>query len=81
VFEAEENLDREAERLDPDLVVCTRLTACIEDHTPSWLQLYPHSETHSVVGVLGEHPTVEKVQRSDLLSIIDRAKRSTSQPG
>jgi hypothetical protein len=86
VFEAEEvEPDREEERLDLDLVVCTRLIACVEDHTPSWVELYPDSETHSVVSVLGEHSTVEKIQLSDLLSItdgrnVDRAKRS-SQPG
>ncbi len=67
-------------RLDPDLVMCTRLTGCVEDHIPSWVKLYPDSETHSVVSVLGAHPTVKKMQLSDLLSIIDRAKRS-SQPG
>jgi hypothetical protein len=80
VFEVEEDLDREAERLDIDLVTCTRLTGCVKDHIPSWVELYPDSETHSVVSVLGGHPTVEKIQLSDLLSIIDGAKRS-SQPG
>jgi hypothetical protein len=80
VFEAEEDLDRKAERLDCDLVVCTRLTARVEDHTPSWVEPYPDSETHSVVSAPGEHSSVEKIQLSDLPSIIDRAKRS-SQPG
>jgi hypothetical protein len=81
VFEAEEeDLDREVERLDPDLVVCTRLTARVEDRAPNWVELYPDCEAHSVVSVLGERSTVEKIQLSDLLSIIYRAKR-LSRPG
>ncbi len=81
VFEAEEkDLIREVERLDPDLVVCSRLTARVEDHAASWVELYPDCKAHSVVSVLGERSTVEKMQLSDLLSIIDRTKQ-LSQPG
>jgi hypothetical protein len=77
VFEAEkEDLDREVERLGPDLVVCSRLTARVEDHAPSWVELYPNHGVRSVVSVLGERSTVEGIQLSDLLSIIDRAQRS-----
>jgi hypothetical protein len=77
VFEAEaEDLDREVERLGPDLVVCSRLTARVEDHAPSWVELYPNSGAHSVISVLGERSTVEEIQLSDLLSIIDRTERS-----
>jgi hypothetical protein len=77
VFEVEaEDLDREVERLGPDLVVCSRLTARVEDRAPSWVELYPNFEAHSVVSVLGERSTVEEIQLSDLLSIIDRTERS-----
>ncbi len=77
VFEVEEDdLDREVERLGPDLVVCSRLTSRIEDRAPSWVELYPNHEAHSVVSVLGERSTVQEIQLSDLLSIIDRTERS-----
>src|SRR5918997_2746652 len=77
VFEAEkEDLDREVERLGPDLVVCSRLTARVEDHAASWVELYPYHGRRSVVSVLGERSTVEEIQLSDLLSIIDRTQRS-----
>jgi hypothetical protein len=57
VFEVEEeDLDREVERLGPDLVVCSRLTARVEDHAP-----YPDWEAHSVISVLGERSTVEEI--------------------
>ena len=76
VFEVEEyDLDREVERLGPDLVVCSRLTTQIEDRAPSWVELYPNHGPHSVVSVLGERSTIREIQLSDLLSIIDRAKR------
>src|SRR3712207_6051050 len=77
VFEAEaEDLDREVERLGPDLVVCSRLTARVVDHAPSWVELYPNHGDRSVVSVLGERSTLEEIQLSDLLSIIDRTERS-----
>jgi hypothetical protein len=81
VFEAEaEDLDREVERLGPDLVVCSRLTARVENHAPSWVELYPNFEAHAVVSVLGERSTVADIQLSDLFSIIDRAGRSPRSP-
>jgi hypothetical protein len=62
VFEVEEeDLDREVERLGPDLVVCSRLTARVEDHAPNWIELYPDWEAHSVISVLGERSTVEEI--------------------
>src|SRR5215217_3495761 len=77
VFEAEdEDLDREVERLGPDLVVCSRLTASVEDHAASWVELYPDHELRSVISVLGERSTVEEIQLSDLLSIIERTERA-----
>jgi hypothetical protein len=57
------------ERLGPDLVVCSRLTARVEDHAPRW-------GAYSVVSVLGERSTVDEIQLSDLLSIMNRTKRS-----
>jgi hypothetical protein len=76
VFEAEkEDLDREVERLGPDLVVCSRLTARVEDHAASWVELYPYHGRGSVVSMLGERSTVEEIQLSDLLSILDTAER------
>jgi hypothetical protein len=72
VFEAEEeDLDREVGRLDPDLVVCSRLTARVEKRAPNWVELYPEYGPHSVVSVRGERSTIEGIQLSDLLSVLD----------
>ena len=76
VFEAEdEDLDREVERLGPDLVVCSRLTAWVENRAPNWVELYPEYGQRSVVGVGEERSTIEEIQLSDLLSVVDRAER------
>jgi hypothetical protein len=72
VFEAEEeHLDREVERLDPDLVVCSRLSGRVEARAPNWVELYPGCGSRSVVSLRGERSTIEEIQLSDLLSIVD----------
>jgi hypothetical protein len=74
VFEAEEeNLDREVGRLVPDLVVCSVLTASVEHRVPNWVELYPGHGSRSVVSLHGQRSTVEEIQLSDLLSVMDRA--------
>jgi hypothetical protein len=73
VFEAEEeNLDQEVGRLGPDLVVCSRLTARVEDSVPNWVELYPGCGSRSFVSLRGERSTIEEIQLSDLLHIVDR---------
>jgi hypothetical protein len=69
----EEDLDREVGRLGPDLVVCSRLTAQVEDRAPNWVELYPGCGARSVVSVRGERSTIEEIQLSDLLAVVDRA--------
>ena len=72
VFEAEEeDLDREVERLAPDLVVCSRLSERVEDRVPNWVELYPGCGSRSVVSLRGERSTFEEIELSDLLSIVD----------
>ena len=53
VFEAEEDLDREVGRLDPDLVVCSQLTARVEARASNWVELYPRCGSLSVVNIGG----------------------------
>ncbi len=73
VFEAEEeDLDREVVRLSPELVVCSQLTTRISASVHSWVELYPRCGSQSFVSVQGERSTIEEIQLSDLLSIVDK---------
>jgi hypothetical protein len=82
VFEAEEeDLDREVERLAPDLVVCSRLSERVEDRVPNWVELYPGFGSRSVVSLRGERSTFEEIELSDLLSIVDSTGRQPIRPG
>jgi hypothetical protein len=79
VFEAEdEDLDREVGRLGPDLVVCSRLTAWVENRASSWVQLYPGHGPRSIVSVRGERSTIEEIQLTDLLSVVDAIVKNGS---
>ena len=79
VFEAaDEDLDREVRRIGPDLVVCSRLTAWVENRAKNWVELYPGYGSHSVVSVRGERSTIEEIQLSHLLSVIDETIKNGS---
>ena len=72
VFEAEdEDLEQAVGRIGPDLVVCSRLTAWVEHRAPNWVELYPNYGPHSFVSVRGERSTIEEIQLSDLLLVLD----------
>lgn len=70
VFEADsEVLDREVLRLDPDLVICSRVTYTVRQRVASWVELYPECKPYSTFCVGGERRTLEDVRLSDLLSM------------
>ena len=82
VFEIEEeDLDREVERLAPDLVVCSRLSQRVEVRVPNWVELYPGCGSRSVVSQRGERSTFEEIELSDLLSIVDSTGSAPVRPG
>ena len=70
VFEAEPvTLDREAARLRPDLVICSRVTSVVREMIPNWVELYPDCESFSTLCIGGERRALEDIQLSDLLSL------------
>ncbi len=73
VIEADSGtLNQEVLRLSPDLVICSRATSVVKDHAPNWVELYPDCKDLSTFYVGGERWTMEEVQLSDLLSLVDR---------
>jgi hypothetical protein len=62
-------------RLAPEMVVFSEATGLVRERVPVWVELYPEYGQRSVVGVGEERSTIEEIQLSDLLSVVDRAER------
>ena len=74
-------LEREARRLAPHLVVCSRLVPAVEEvGVPVWVELYPDHGAVSRVSARGELRTVDDMQLKDLLCLVDEAQRNSRQP-
>jgi hypothetical protein len=67
-----ESLDGEVARLDPDLVICSCVTAVVRERAANWIELYPECKPFSTFCIGGEHRAMEDVQLSDLLSVCAR---------
>src|SRR5829696_5502787 len=67
-----ETLDWEVTRLGPALVICSRVTAAVEERAANWIELYPQCRPFSTFCIDGERRAMEDVQLSDLLSVSAR---------
>lgn len=75
VYEAESyDLDRKVERLHPELVVCSRVTALVRKTVPIWVELHPDCAPVSTVSVSGRRREIESLELQDLLELVDQAK-------
>ncbi len=70
-----EKLEARILGLAPDVVICSEATGVVRERVPFWVELYPEYGSRSVVSVQGRCTTIEEIQLSDLLSIVDRAER------
>jgi len=61
--------------LAPEMVIFSEATGLVRERVPVWVELYPGYGPRSVVGIGEERSTIEEIQLSDLLSIIDRMER------
>ena len=67
-------LEESVLRYGPDLVVCSEATGVVRERVPFWIELYPGYGSKSVISSEGTRSTIEEIQLSDLLSILDRAE-------
>lgn len=72
------NLDEEITRLRPDLVMCSKVTSLVEGLAPNWVELYPEHGFRSVVSLRGVRSTLDGVELSDLISLVDCSEPATS---
>ena len=71
-------LEGEVSRLLPDMVVCDEASPAVRSVVTTWLELYPHGNPTSVFGTGDERSTIENIQLSDVLTLVDRmVKRDT----
>jgi len=70
---APDDLDQLVEQLVPGLVMCSRLTALVEQHTRAWVVLSPDPQTPALISIENERTTVIAVELEELLAVIDRA--------
>ncbi|MCA1598331.1 MAG: hypothetical protein LC769_04825, partial [Chloroflexi bacterium] len=52
-----DDLYAEVERLDPEFVLCSRLTPAVQQHRRSWVMLYPDGETQAIICIDGQRTT------------------------
>ena len=71
---APDDLDAEVVRLDPQLVLCSRLTPSVQIRPIAWVLLYPVGETQSVICMDGQQTTVPDLEFNRLLEIVDRTE-------
>ncbi|MDP9382347.1 MAG: hypothetical protein M3Q29_19855 [Chloroflexota bacterium] len=66
-------LDGEVERLDPHVVICSRLAEVAHARPLAWVALYPDGESRSIISIKGrERVTSDDVQLGCLLAVIDQ---------
>ena len=61
--------------LAPEMVIFSEAAGVVRERVPVWVELYPEYGPQSVVGIGEERSTIEEIQLSDMLSIIDRMER------
>jgi hypothetical protein len=74
-----EELEARILALAPNMVICSEATSVVRERASVWVELYPDYGSSSVVGIEGRRTTIEEIQLSDLLSIVDSAERLTQQ--
>lgn len=66
------DLDREYARLQPALIVCSRLTNVVESGLSDWIELYPDGVSVAHFSAGGERLTLARPDFGLILSLVDR---------
>ncbi len=79
VYEASPaDLNREVLRVRPGLVICSRATSLVRERVPNWVELHPECDPLSTFCLDGKRIVRERVDLSDLISIVDRSAARTA---
>ncbi len=69
------DLDAAVVRLDPQFVLCSRLTEGLRTGSRAWIVLYPEGEARAVISVAGHCVTTSDLGFAALAALIDQATR------
>lgn len=64
-------IDREAQRVDPHLVLCSHLTANLQADRLAWVLLYPDGDNAACVSVAGRRRDCDGIELECLIAVID----------
>ncbi|CAN5129545.1 hypothetical protein BH23CHL1_BH23CHL1_27110 [soil metagenome] len=67
-------LDREVDRFQAHVVICSRLSEAVRAVACAWVLLYPGGQAHAVVSIDGREQEVSDIELAGLLSVIDAAR-------
>ena len=67
-----EELDREVLRLHPHMVVCSELTAAVQEQALTWIVLYPDAKPLVMISVDGDETHPMDLMVDGLVDIVDR---------
>ena len=67
------DLDAAVVRLDPQFVLCSRLTEGLRTSSRAWVLLYPEGEAQAVISVAGHCVTTGDLGFAALAALIDQA--------
>lgn len=70
-----DDLDREIVALEPNLVICSRLTEAVETRAPAWILLYPEAERRAVISLDGTRVERDDIDLDAFVDVVDRAHR------
>lgn len=69
------DLDAAIARLDPQLVLCSRLTEGLRAGSRAWVVLYPGGEARAMINVAGQCVTTGDIGFAALTALIDQTTR------
>lgn len=71
------NLDDTLRRLEPSLVLCSRVTEWLLSNIPAWIILYPAGASLVITSIGGYQRTLIDVDMSYLLALVDESASNT----
>ena len=74
------DLSAEVARVQPRLVICSRLASAVEDQVGAWIVLPADRGAPAVISVDGERRVLAEAHLQDLVAVADQLVRPQTQP-